>query len=37
MANGDRCREWCGTTLNTEMSTTQSKLELTVCSIIPIT
>ena len=36
-ARGDKCGEWCGTTLNTKMSTSQSKWELTVCSIIPIT
>ena len=35
--NGDKCGEWCGTTLSTEMSTSQRKQEPTVCSIIPIT
>ena len=35
-ANGDKCGEWCGPTLNTEMSTTQSKHESTVCSVISI-
>ena len=35
-AGGDKCREWCGATLNTETSTSQSKQELTVCSILPI-
>ena len=34
---GDRCGNWCRTTLNTETSTSQSKQEPTVCSIIPIT
>ena len=34
-ASGDQCGEWCRTTLNTKMS--QSKQDLTVCSIIPIT
>ena len=36
-AKGDKCGEWCGTTLNTKTSTSQSKHELTVCSVIPIT
>ena len=36
-ARGDKCGEWCRTTLNTDMSTSQSKWELTVCSIVPIT
>ena len=34
---GDKCREWCGTTLNTKTSTSQSKWKFTFCSIIPIT
>ena len=36
-ANGDKCGKWCGTTLSTKMSTSRSKQEPTVCSIIPIT
>ena len=35
-ARGDRCGDWCGTTLNTNTSTLQSNQEITVCSIIPI-
>ena len=29
--------EWCGTVLNTKTSTSQSKQNPTICSIIPIT
>ena len=36
-ANGDKCGGWCRTTPSTEMSTSQSKQEPTVCSIIPTT
>ena len=36
-AKGDKCGEWCRTALNTKMSTSQSKQEPIVCSIIPIT
>ena len=35
-ARGDRCGDWCGTTLNTNTSTSQSNREITICSIIPI-
>ena len=35
-ARGDRCGDWCGTTLNTNTSTSQSNWEINVCSIIPI-
>ena len=35
-ARGDKCGEWCGTTLNSKTSASQSKRELTVCSIVPI-
>ena len=35
-ARGDRCGDWCGTTLNTNTSTSQSNWEITICSIIPI-
>ena len=35
-ARGDRCGDWCGTTLNTDTSTSQSNQEITVCSIFPI-
>ena len=34
---GNKCGEWCGTVLNIKTSTTQSKQDPTVCSIIPIT
>ena len=33
---GDRCGDWCGTSLNTNTSTSQSNREITVCSIIAI-
>ena len=36
-ARSDTCREWCRTSLNTKMTTSQSKQELTICSLIPIT
>ena len=36
-AKGDKCGEWCRTALNTKTSTSQSKQEPTICSIIPIT
>ena len=35
-ARGDRCGDWCGTTLNTNTSTSQSNWEITICSIFPI-
>ena len=35
-AKGDRCGDWCGTTLNTNTSTSQSSREIPVCSIFPI-
>ena len=35
-ARGDRCGDWCGTTLNSNTSTSQSNQEITTCSIIPI-
>ena len=34
---GDKCGEWCRTSLSTKTSTSQSKREPTICSIIPIT
>ena len=36
-AKSNKCGEWCETVLNTKTSTTQSKQDSTVCSIIPIT
>ena len=36
-ATGDKCIEWCGTSLNTKTCTTQSRQEPAVCSFIPIT
>ena len=36
-AKSDKCGEWCGTALNTKTSTSQSKREPTICSLIPIT
>ena len=33
----DTCGKWCGTSLDTKMTASQSKRELTICSIIPIT
>ena len=33
----NKCEEWCGTVLNTKTSTSQSKQDTTICSIIPIT
>ena len=35
-ARGDRCGHYCGTTLNTYTSISQSNWEITVYSIIPI-
>ena len=35
-ARGDRCGDWCGTTLNTDTSISQSNWENTICSILPI-
>ena len=35
-ARGDRFGDWCGTTLNTKTSTSQSNQKITVSSIIPI-
>ena len=36
-AKSDKCGEWCRTALNTKTSTSQSKREPTICSLIPIT
>ena len=36
-ARSGTCRKWCGTSLNTKTTTSQSKQELTICFIIPIT
>ena len=36
-ATGDRCIEWCRTSLNTKTITTQSRREPAICSFIPIT
>ena len=36
-AKGDKCGEWCRTVLSTKTSTSQSKQEPAICSIIPIT
>ena len=36
-AKSNKCEEWCGTVLDTNTSTTQSKRDPTICSIIPIT
>ena len=36
-ARGDRYGDWCGMTLNTVTSTSQSNQEITACSIFPIT
>ena len=33
-AEGDRCRNWCGTTLNTDTITLQSNIEPVICSVI---
>ena len=33
-AEEDRCGNWCGTTLNTDMTVLQSKREPIVCSVI---
>ena len=33
-AVGDRCGNWCGTTLNTNMTILQSNREPIVCSVI---
>ena len=33
-AEGDRCRNWCGTTLNTDTIILQSNNEPVVCSVI---
>ena len=33
-AAGDRCGNWCGTTLNTDMTILQSNREPVVCSVI---
>ena len=35
-AKGDKCGDWCGTTLNTGTFTSQSKHESTICSVLPI-
>ena len=35
-ARGDRCGDWCGTTLNTDTSTSHSNWENTICSVLPI-
>ena len=36
-ARSSTYEEWCRTSLNTKTTTSQSKQDLTVCSIIPIT
>ena len=36
-ARGDRCEDWDGTTLNTDMSVSQSNRHDVICSILPIT
>ena len=36
-ARGDRRGEWCGMTLNTNTSVSQSNQHNTICSILPIT
>ena len=36
-ARGDRCGDWCGMTLNTDTSVSQSNQHNTICSIFPIT
>ena len=36
-AKNSKCGEWYGIVLNTKTSTSQSKGDLTICSIIPIT
>ena len=33
-AEGNRCRNWCGTTLNISMTSLQSNKEPIVCSVI---
>ena len=33
----NKCGEWCGTVLDTKTSTSQSKRNPTICSILPIT
>ena len=33
----NKCGEWCGTVLDTKTSTSQSKQDPTICSILPIT
>ena len=35
-ARGDKCGEWCGMTLNTDTSVSQSNQHNTICSILPI-
>ena len=35
--NSNKCGEWCRTVLDTRTTTSQSKLDLIICSIIPIT
>ena len=35
-AKGDKCGDWCGTTLNTDTFTSQSNQEPTICSVLPI-
>ena len=36
-AEGDRCEDWDGTTLNTDTSVTLSSQHNVICSIFPIT
>ena len=36
-AKGDKCGEWCRTSLSAKTSTSPSKQETAICSIIPIT
>ena len=35
-AKGDKCGDWCETTLITDAFASQSKHESTICSILPI-
>ena len=35
-AKGDRCKDWDGTTLNTDTSVSQSSWHDIICSILPI-
>ena len=35
-ARGDKCEDWCGITLNTDTSVSQSNQHNTICSLLPI-